>query len=122
MTPARNRLSPAMDGRRRYETLPLRLTCRLTRADRPEVVHCVTENISAEEVCILSPELIPQGELLDADLLLPACNAGGDCFRTHLKYRVEVLRVELAQRGGFIISGRVDGHTIGLAETNHILA
>ena len=102
-----------------YDRVPLHLHLQFAREGRSELVECVTESISGDEVCFVSPELLQPGERVDVDVLLPAPKLGSNASELHLECRVHVERVDATHRpSGFRIGCRIRKYTIRFGNTD----
>ncbi len=110
---------PRHTDRLEYERLPLHLPLQFAREGRSERVECVTECISGNELCFISPELLQPGERMDVDVLLLANKLGRDALNVHLKCRVDVERVDATRSdSGFRIGCRIRKYGIGFGNTD----
>jgi len=109
--PSRNLASP------RYESLSLQLPLRLAVPGRVELVDCVTESISSDEVRFVSPELLNPADRVEVDVSLPAHNPGPNARKIHLRCVVQVERIDPIRLGsGFRIECRIMSYTIRFGE------
>jgi len=111
-------LPPPTSERRRFERVRLHLPLQFKTVDHPDMIVCITENISSEGVYFTSLFAAKVGERLDVDMLLPAHNSGRSEVRVHLKCRAQVVRVDSSgERRGFGIACRIEKHSIWFEET-----
>ena len=106
----------------RYERLPLRLPLQFARGDRSQLVECVTEDISGDEVCFVSPELLLPDERVEVDILLAASNTSYNAPEVHLVCVAQVLRIDPTRsEPNFRIGCRIKNYTIrfGSADVRH---
>jgi hypothetical protein len=109
--------SPHVADHREYRSLPLHLPVQFAREGRAELIDCVTESISADEVCFVAAELIEQGERMELNVLLPLKKRSGNAVKMHLKCLVNVERVDPNQLGsGFRIGCRIRNYTVSFED------
>jgi hypothetical protein len=106
-----------------YEGLPLHLPLQFAREGHLEPIECVTDSISGDQVCFVSPELLQPGERVDVDVRLPANKLGSNAFEIHLMCLVHVERVDTIQlTSGFRIGCRIREYRIRFGNTNFAAA
>lgn len=111
--------SPQVADRREYRRLPLHLPLQFAREGRSELVDCVTESISADEVFFVAAELVEQGERMELNVLLPLKKRSGNAVEMHLKCLVNVERVDPNRLGsGFRIGCRIRNYTISFEDAH----
>jgi hypothetical protein len=104
---------PNLAEHQRYERLPLRLPLQFARDGRPQLVECVTEDISGDEVCFVSPELLLPDERVEVDILLAARNTSCNAPEVHLVCVAQVLRIDPTRsEPNFRIGCRIKNYTI----------
>lgn len=102
-----------------HEKLPLHLPLQFAREGGSELVECITESISPDEVCFFSPELLQAGRRMDIDVLLLANNLSGSASKIHLKCLVDVERVDQTRlTSGFRIDCRIRNYKISFGNAD----
>jgi len=97
----------------RYEKLSLRLPLQLARRGHLELVDCVTETMSSEEVRFVSPEVLLPDEQVEVDVALLAPNAGANASKIHLQFLAQVEGIEPIRLGsGFRVDCRIKSYNI----------